>query len=131
MARSASKLRQRIVKGFQFVIANSVLGPLSALVIVTLIFTIGTRGSFLSLESVQNLLSLSSLLVMTVFGSSLVILMGAIDLSAEGVIALTAVIGGLLINSERSVVDLGLLAKYDAARLLRQHRGAQASWNNA
>ena len=110
MDRPGSRLPQRIVKGFQFVIANSVLGPLSALVIVTLIFTIGTRGSFLSPESIQNLLSLSSLLVMTVFGSSLVILTGAIDLYAEGVIALTAVIGGLLINSERSVINLGLLA---------------------
>jgi len=101
---------KRVVKGFQFVIAHSVLGPLSALILVTLIFAIGTGGTFLSLESIRNLLSLSSLMVMTVFGSTLVILMGAIDLSAEGVIALTAVIGGLLINSERSVINLGLWA---------------------
>ncbi|MBN1834285.1 MAG: ABC transporter permease [Spirochaetales bacterium] len=101
---------KRIAKGFQFVVGHSVLGPVSALVIVTLIFAVGTGGSFLSPASVQNLLSLSSLMVMTVFGSSLVILMGAIDLSVEGVVALTAVIGGLLIDSERSVVDLGLLA---------------------
>lgn len=99
-----------ILRGFQFVVSHRVLGPLSALVLVTLIFGIGTGGSFLSLESLQNLLSLSSLLVMTAFGSSMVILMGAIDLSAEGIIALTAVLGGLIIRSERTVVDLGLWA---------------------
>lgn len=108
--RSGITLRRRMVNGFQYVISNSVLGPLAALVIVTMIFAIGTGGSLLSLESIQNLLSLSSLLVMTVFGSSLVILMGAIDLSAEGVIALTAVLGGMLIKSDRTVLNLGLWA---------------------
>jgi len=100
----------KIGRGFRFIISHNVLGPLTALVLVSLVFIIGTKGFFLSLKNIQNILSLSSLLTMIVFGSSLVILMGAIDLSPEGVIALTAVIGGLIMRNERTAVDMGFWA---------------------
>ena len=101
---------EKIVSGFRFVISHSVFGPLTALILVSLVFIVGTKGSFLSLKNIQNILSLSSILTMIVFGTSLVILMGAIDLSPEGVIALSAVIGGLIMKNERTAVDMGFLA---------------------
>ena len=101
---------ERIGSGFRFVISHSIFGPLTALILVSLVFIVGTGGSFLSLKNIQNILSLGSLLAMIVFGSSLVILMGGIDLSPEGVIALCAVMGGLIMKNERTSVDVGFLA---------------------
>lgn len=108
--RSQRMIVERIGGGFRYVISHSVFGPLTALILVSLVFIVGTGGSFLSLENMQNIMSLSSLLAMTVFGSSLVILMGAIDLSPEGVIALCAVVGGLVMRNERTGMDVGFWA---------------------
>lgn len=110
VVKDGLNIRERIGRGFRYIISHSVFGPITALILVSLVFIVGTGGSFLSLKNLQNILSLGSILAMTVFGSSLVILMGAIDLSPEGVIALCAVIGGLIMKNERTVVDVGFWA---------------------
>ena len=110
MVKDGLNIWERIGRGFRYIVSHSVFGPITALILVSLVFIVGTGGSFLSLKNLQNILSLGSILAMTVFGSSLVILMGAIDLSPEGVIALCAVIGGLIMKNERTVVDVGFWA---------------------
>ncbi len=73
----------RIINGFQFIISHNVIGPLSVLAIVYIIFTVGTLGTFSSPANIQIVFSLSGLLAIMTLGSSLVILIGAIDLSLE------------------------------------------------
>jgi ribose transport system permease protein len=101
---------ERVVRSFQFIIAHSVLGPLAALFLVSLLFTIGTFGAFLSWANIQTILSLSGLLAITTLGSSIVILIGGIDLSPEGVIALAAIVCGFLVKNPTTSLDLGFLA---------------------
>ncbi len=103
-------LIERIVKGFRFIISHNIFGPLTALIFVAIIFTIGTFGAFLSPANIQIILSLGGLLAITTLGSSLVILIGAIDLSPEGVIALAGIICGFLVKNPRTSIDLGFLA---------------------
>jgi ribose/xylose/arabinose/galactoside ABC-type transport system permease subunit len=103
-------LLKRVVKGFRFIIAHSILGPLAALIFVMILFTIGTYGKFLSGANIQTILNLGGLLAITAFGSSLAILIGAIDLSTEGVIALAGIFCGFLVKNPRTSTDLGFLA---------------------
>lgn len=100
-------LLERVGKGFRLIISHNILGPLSALGFVVLLFTIGTGGAFLSVANIQTILSLAGLLAITAFGSSLAILIGAIDLSTEGVIALTGIFCGFLVKNPRNTTDLG------------------------
>jgi len=103
-------LIDRIVRGFRFIISHHILGPLTALVFVVILFTIGTFGAFLSVANIQIILSLGGLLAITTLGSSSVILIGGIDLSPEGVIALAGIICGFLVKNPKTNVDLGFWA---------------------
>ena len=103
-------LREQIVNSFRAIISHSILGPLTALLLVSLLFSIGTFGAFLSFANFQTILSLSGLLAITTLGSSSVILIGGIDLSAEGVIALSAIVCGLLVKNPKTATDLGFWA---------------------
>jgi ribose/xylose/arabinose/galactoside ABC-type transport system permease subunit len=97
----------RIISGFQFIISHNVIGPISVLAIVYIIFTIGTLGTFSSLGNIQIVFSLSGLLAIMTLGSSLVILVGAIDLSLEGVIAISSMVCGLLLRNPITKSDFG------------------------
>jgi ribose transport system permease protein len=90
--------------------ANSYFGPIAALVFVFLLFTIGTGGSFLSVNNMQVILNLASVAAIMATGSTLVILLGCIDLSAEGLLAFTAILCGYLLKNTRTATDLGIAA---------------------
>lgn len=105
-----TSIRKHMRKFFQNIISHSILGPLTALVLVSILLTIGTFGAFLSWANIQTILSLSGLLAITTLGSSSVILIGGIDLSAEGVIALSAIVCGLLVSNPKTSIDLGFWA---------------------
>lgn len=106
---NASKLsvKERASKGFRFIISHSVFGPLLALFLITIIFTIGTNGFFLSLGNILTILNLSGVLAIIALGVSMPILMGGIDLSIEGTISLVAVICGLLVKNSKTAIDIG------------------------
>jgi ribose transport system permease protein len=88
-------------------ISNNISGPLTILFIVFLIFSIGTSGTFISIKNLKNILNLTSLLSIMALGSSLVILIGSIDLSLEGIIAFSTMVCGLLIKNTITKFDLG------------------------
>ncbi|MCP4405968.1 MAG: ABC transporter permease [bacterium] len=106
----AVSFTEKIIQGFQKIISHHILGPLAALFLVSLLFTIGTSGTFLSWANIQTVLSLSGLLAITTLGSSSVILIGGIDLSPEGVIALSAIVCGFLVKNPKTGLDLGFFA---------------------
>ncbi|MBD3306763.1 hypothetical protein GF339_10090, partial [candidate division KSB3 bacterium] len=103
-------LSATIIHGFQQIISHNVFGPLTALIVVSVVFSIGTFGAFLSLDNIQTILSLAGLLAITTLGSSSVILIGGIDLSPEGVIALAAIMCGFLVKNPKTATDIGFLA---------------------
>ena len=100
-------VKERVLKNFRFVISHSVFGPLLALFLITIIFTIGTNGFFLSLGNILTILNLSGVLAIIALGVSMPILMGGIDLSVEGVMSLTSVIMGFLVKSSQTNIDIG------------------------
>jgi ribose transport system permease protein len=110
MPPTNSSLTEKVIQGFQSIISHHILGPLAALFLVSLLFTIGTSGEFLSWANIQTILSLSGLLAITTLGSSSVILIGGIDLSPEGVIALAAIVCGFLVKNPKTGLDFGFLA---------------------
>ncbi len=79
-------------------------GPLLTLAVVLGIFGFGTGGLNLSPANLQNILSLAGLFLIAVQGMTLVLLMGGMDLSTEGVIALSAVVSGLLLRGRPGLV---------------------------
>jgi ribose/xylose/arabinose/galactoside ABC-type transport system permease subunit len=108
-SRETRTVTEELVRGFQFAISHTTIGPLSVLALIYIIFTISTLGTFTSLENIQVIFSLSGLLAIMALGSSLVILIGAIDLSLEGVMAISSMICGLLLKNPINNADLGFL----------------------
>ena len=100
-------VKERVLKNFRFVIAHSVFGPLLALFLITIIFTIGTNGFFLSLGNILTILNLSGVLAIIALGVSMPILMGGIDLSVEGTMSLTSVVMGFLVKNSQTNIDIG------------------------
>jgi len=103
-------VRERVVRDFRHIISHSVFGPLTALILIIIIFTIGTNGFFLSLENILTIFSLSGVLAIIALGTSSIILMGAIDLSTEGVISLSAIVCGFLVKNPQTKIDIGFWA---------------------
>jgi ribose transport system permease protein len=68
------------------------------------------NGNFLSISNVVRLLSSAAIPLVLVMGATFVILMGSIDLSVEGVVALAAVIVSLLVLNDFSSLDFGFFA---------------------
>jgi ribose/xylose/arabinose/galactoside ABC-type transport system permease subunit len=99
-------LRRRFRRPLEFVSRGNI-GQLVALAIVFAIFTVGTGGAYLSLRNVLNILSLAGPPMIVCLGIHLVIVIGAMDLSTEGVISLVAVICGFLIKNSFTPFDLG------------------------
>ena len=109
---SSGKLsvKDRVLKDFRFIISHSIFGPLSALFLITVFFTIGTNGFFLSLKNIINILNLSGVLAIIALGTSMPILMGGIDLSIEGIMSLTAVVFGIFVKNSQTNIDIGFWA---------------------
>ncbi len=81
------------------------------LVLLLLCLVIATINSnFLSLSNLIRLLSSAAIPLVLVMGGTFVILMGSIDLSVEGIVALTAVVVSLLVLNDFSSFDLGFFA---------------------
>lgn len=87
---------------------TTVSGQIISLLIVFLIFAVGTGGNYLSLNNIVTILSLSGIPMIICLGLHQVIIMGAMDLSLEGIIAFCAVICGLLIKNPETAMDIGM-----------------------
>ena len=66
--------------------------------------------NFLTVGNFVRLLNSAAIPVVLCMGATFVILMGSIDLSVEGVVALTAVIASLLVANDITNISIGLAA---------------------
>ena len=101
---SVTSLRKREV-GF---VAVGIGGQILSLVIVMGIFTIGTKGRYLSGANLQVILSLAAIPAIIAIGLHQVVVLGGIDLSVEGVVALCVVVVGFLAPNKFNSNDVGL-----------------------
>ena len=66
--------------------------------------------NFLSVSNAIRILNASAIPVVLVMGATFVILMGSIDLSVEGIVALCAVVTSSLVLNDTFSINLGLWA---------------------
>jgi len=85
------------------------VGPILILVFLILLVTL-INPRFLSSTNVSNLLRQSSILLIVAIGETYIIMMGSIDLSIEGIMALTSVIIGIFAENYFNNNDYGLIA---------------------
>jgi ribose/xylose/arabinose/galactoside ABC-type transport system permease subunit len=83
-------------------------GQVLCLVLVMGIFTIGTKGRYLSGANLQVILSLAAIPTIIAIGIHPVVVLGGIDLSVEGVVALCVVFVGFLAHNKFNSNDVGL-----------------------
>jgi ribose transport system permease protein len=83
-------------------------GPLLALIVLCIIISI-LNPRFLSVRNFRAIAKQSSILLILSMGSAFIILMGSIDLSIEGLMAISSVLVSFLVLNNRTSLDLGLL----------------------
>jgi ribose transport system permease protein len=88
-------------------ISRGIMGQLVALALVFAIFAVGTGGAYLSLRNILTILSLAGIPMIVCLGIHMVIVIGAMDLSTEGIISLCAVICGFLVKNPFTPYDIG------------------------
>ncbi|MFE5672959.1 ABC transporter permease [Agromyces sp. NPDC056523] len=91
-------------------------GPLAALVLLCALFAV-LSPQFATWGNVRNLLDSAAVLAVIAVGLTFVLLLGAIDLSIEGVMATAALSVALLVANSRNDIDLGLLGVVAAVAL--------------
>lgn len=100
--------REQVNLAWQRIGRVEVFGQLLALLGVVLLFTIGTGGRYLMWRNIQSTLTLAAVPMVLALGVHQVILLGSIDLSIQGIMALAAVVAGYLISNVATPYDLGL-----------------------
>ena len=96
-----------IVTFWQWVRQSGVAGQILSLIIVMGVFTIGTGGKYLSWANIQVILSLAGIPAILAIGLHQAIVLGAIDLSAEGAAGLSIVFVGFLLRNKYNTNDIG------------------------
>src|ERR1700740_2223877 len=92
----------------QWLRASGISGQLLCLLLVTLVFTATTHGKFLSWANIQVILNLSAIPAIIAIGLHQVVVLGGIDLSVEGVVALCVVVVGLLAHNQFNSNNVGI-----------------------
>lgn len=88
-------------------VSRGITGQLVALAIVFAIFAVGTNGVNLSLRNLLVILDLAGPPMIVCLGIHLVIVIGAMDLSTEGIMSFVAVACGLLVRNAFNENDIG------------------------
>jgi len=83
-------------------------GQLVSLVVVVALFALGTGGRYLAWPNVRVILSLAAIPTIIAVGMHPVVVLGGMDLSVEGVVALCVVFVGLLTRNNMNQNDVGL-----------------------
>lgn len=81
-------------------------GPVTALALLVVVLTLANER-FLTLANVRTIADQSAIPLILATGMTFVILMGAIDLSIEGVMAATSMSVALLVENSRTGLELG------------------------
>lgn len=85
-----------------------VWAPVIALLALVALFSVGSPR-FLSIANIQILADAAAIPLVLATGMTFVILMGSIDLSVEGVVAVSSCLVALLIKNDRTSLDLGII----------------------
>jgi ribose transport system permease protein len=85
------------------------LAPIAVLIVLCLVISL-FNANFLTIGNLLRLLNTAAIPIVLCMGATFVILMGSIDLSLEGVVAVTAVMVSLLVTNDVSSYSIGLLA---------------------
>lgn len=93
---------------FRWLQRSGVLTQIISLVLIAAVFAIGTQGKSLGWSNVQVVLSLAAIPAILAIGVHLTIVIGGIDLSLQGTVALCAVFVGLLVQNKYNTNDVGL-----------------------
>ncbi|MCO1656396.1 ABC transporter permease [Pseudonocardia humida] len=83
-------------------------GPLIALAVVVVVFA-ALNPQFRTLGNVANILDAAAVLAVVTCGTTFVLLLGSIDLSAAGVMAASSLTVALLVENTRNDADYGVL----------------------
>lgn len=92
----------------QWLRRSGIAAQLVSLAFILVMFALGTQGKNLSWTNVQVVLSLAAIPAILAIGLHLTIVIGGIDLSLQGTVALCAVFVGLLSKSRFTTNDVGL-----------------------
>src|SRR5260370_16698393 len=95
-------------KGQHLLRRSGIGGQILSLIIVMGIFAIGTKGKYLSWPNLQVILSLTAIPAIIAIGLHQVVVLGGIDLSVEGIVALCVVFVGFLAHNKFNSNDVGL-----------------------
>ena len=79
-----------------------------SLIIVFAFFAVGTRGKYLEWANLQVILSIAGIPAILAIGLHQAIILGAIDLSVEGVAGLAIIFVGMLVKNQYNSNDIGL-----------------------
>ena len=107
-AHASGWLSISVARGQRWLRRSGVGGQLLSLIIVVGLFAIGTRGKYLSRANLQVILSLTAIPAMIAIGLHQVVVLGGIDLSVEGIVALCVVFVGFLAHNKFNSNDVGL-----------------------
>lgn len=86
------------------------LGEVGALVVLIVVFAVLNPGEFLKFDNIRSILDQAAIPLVVGVGATLVILMGSIDLSVEGIMGATGMAFILTTTNSRGSTDLGPLA---------------------
>ena len=95
-------------KAQRWIRRSGVSGQLLCLAFVMAFFAIGTGGRYLSWANLQVILNLAAIPAIIAIGLHQVVVLGGIDLSVEGVVALCVVVVGLLAHNQFNSNNVGL-----------------------
>src|SRR5260370_4993301 len=95
-------------KAHQWIRRSGVSGQLLCLILVMAFFAIGTGGKYLSWANLQVILNLAAIPAIIAIGLHQVVVLGGIDLSVEGIVALCVVVVGLLAHNQFNSNNVGL-----------------------
>lgn len=84
-------------------------GQILSLVILAVVFGLGTGGRYFSLDNIHAILGLAGIPALLCLGLHQVIIIGGMDMSLEGVVAICAVVVGLLLKNGVNAMDIGIL----------------------
>jgi ribose/xylose/arabinose/galactoside ABC-type transport system permease subunit len=106
--QAPTRLASSVKKWQQWLRGSGVSGQLLCLVLVTVVFTATTQGKFLSWANIQVILNLAAIPAIIAIGVHQVVVLGGIDLSVEGVVALCVVVVGLLAHNQFNSNNVGI-----------------------
>lgn len=99
---------QALHSSLRWIRRSGVATQLISLALITTIFFIGTAGKSLTMSNIQVILSLTAIPAILAIGVHMTIVIGGIDLSLQGVVALCAVFTGTLMANKYTTYDVGL-----------------------